>query len=304
MDTNPTKPTAQDKIIHRIYFDDMPPYEDKFLHYLDSWKRELPDYQIMQWRGTNLDLSANDWVRRAAREKCPVFISEYFRWQKLQEYGGIYLDADCEVLSGKVLDRILNELWVSDEYDAFVGVEEFHNGFPTAQTVAAKKGSALVNFMVDLYDNALSSPLWHWREERSLIGPQLISLYFREHGRKQYEGMFKYITVPEIESRVKVYPQDWFSPKFGLSGKAINYTENTCVYHLFGNANIENMDYEGRLIRDRPLLFHEYLEFIKKKHSLWFRSRQLLSRVKLKLGSLRGRVWGRLVQIKQTGFGL
>lgn len=280
------------KIIHRIYFDDMPPYKDKFLHYLDTWKKEMPGYQIMQWNASNLDLDANDWVRRAVREKRPVFISEYFRWKKLQEHGGLYLDADCEILSGQRLDRILKELWASDEFDAFVGVEEFHNGFPTAQTVAAKKGSALVNFMVDLYDTALSSPLWHWREERSLIGPQLISLYFREHGREKYEGMFKYISSPEIESRVKVYPQDWFSPKFGINGRSLNYTENTCVYHMFSNANIENMHYEGRLIRERPLLFHEYIDVIKKERSLWRRIRQYLSMLKLRVMQLKKVVLG------------
>lgn len=283
---------TKNSIIHRIYFDDMPPYQDKFLHYLDTWRRELPHYQIMQWNASNLDLEANDWVKRAVRDNSPVFLSEYFRWKKLQEFGGLYLDADCEVLSGPVLDCILNELWKSEEFDAFVGVEEFNNGFPTAQTVAAKKGSQLVNFMVDLYDTALSSSLWHWREERSLIGPQLISLYFREHGREKYGGMFKYISTPEIEARVKVYPQEWFSPKFGISGRSIKYTDNTCVYHMFGNSNIGHMHYEGRLIRDRPLLFHEYLDFIKNGQPLWMRTRQLLSRAYLKFVRIKKAVWG------------
>lgn len=271
------------KILHRVYFDDMPPYKDKFLHYLDTWKRELPEYEIMLWNASNLDLESNDWVKRAASAKQPVFLSEYFRWQKLQEYGGLYLDADCEVLSGLVLRKLLDELNNATTFDTFLGVEEFHNGFPTAQTVAAKKGSALVDFMVDMYENYLSGPLWHWREERSLIGPQLISLYFRDLGRVQYEGMFKYLEKPVVEHGVKVYPQEYFSPKFGINGKAIKKTENTCVYHMFANANVSDMHYEGRLIRDKPLLFNEYVNFIAANNSNSMRLRQLYSRAKLKM---------------------
>jgi hypothetical protein len=270
-------PMVNPKIIHRIYFTDVPPYRDKYAHFLATWKREMPDYKIMQWNEHNLDLQANEWVRRAARSKQPVFLAEYFRWKMLQEYGGLYLDADCEVLSGRTLGRLLDELWASDQFDAFFGVEEFNNGFPTAQTVAAKKGSALVDFMVNMYETALSGPLWHWKEERSLIGPQLISLYFRERGREKDYGMFKYITAPEVEARVKVYPQEWFSPKFGISGRTIKYTDNTCVYHMFSNDNVVNMSYEGRQIRDRPLLFHEYLEFIKQQPSFWTRAQRFMS---------------------------
>lgn len=268
------------KIIHRIYFTDYPPYKDKFEHYLETWQRELPEYKIMQWNASNLDLEANEWVRRAVRARQPVFLSEYFRWKKLQEYGGLYLDADCEVLSGPVLRRLMDELQESTQFDAFLGVEEFSNGFPTAQTVAAKKGAALVDFMVQLYEESLSGPLWHWREERSLIGPQLISLYFRDHGRELYEGMFKYITEPEVQNRVKVYPQEWFSPKFGISGRTLKYTENTCVYHLFGNANVSEMHYEGRLIRDKPLLFHEYVKFAGQRQPAGVKLRNFISRLK------------------------
>ncbi len=72
------------KILHRIYFDNMAPYRDPFVRFLDTWKRELPDYRIMQWNASNLDLQANDWVKRAAAERAPVFLSEYFRWWVLK----------------------------------------------------------------------------------------------------------------------------------------------------------------------------------------------------------------------------
>ena len=256
------------KILHRVYFDDMPPYNDPYLHFLDTWKEQLPDYTIMHWNASNLFQPYNQWVKRALDNNAPVFISEYIRWKALSVYGGVYLDADCEVLNGLELHRLVEELYSSTEYHAFLGVEEYGNGFPTAQTVAAKKDSPLVSFMLDLYDNALSSPLWHWREERGLIGPQLLSLYFRENGYTKDKGFFCRLEAPMVQCGVKVYTQDYFSPKFTTTGTTLNISPHTCVYHLFSNSNVEEVDPEAKKHREHPLRFNEYCEYLKKVSQL------------------------------------
>lgn len=221
----------------------------------------MPDYEIKIWNASNLDLEANEWTRRAYASKSPVFLAEYFRWTVLQQYGGIYLDADCEILSGAILHGLIEDLYSSSEYDAFFGVEERSNGHPTAQTIAAKPESDLISFMKNMYDNSLSGPLWHWREERGLIGPQLMSLYFRDRGVNIEDGgFFKNLDDPQVAARCKVYPQQYFSPKFSLLGETINFkAEETCVYHMFANANVDyssNPKFEKA--RERPLTFAEY----------------------------------------------
>ena len=198
------------KILHRVYFDDMPPYKDPFSRFLDSWSRELPDYKIMHWNASNVDLNANEWVRRAVKAKSPVFLSEYFRWKVLSEYGGVYLDADCEILDGAHLHRIVEDVFASSDYDAAVGVEDYAQGHPTAQTMIAKQQSALVRFMVQMYETTLSGSMWHWRELRGLIGPQLISLYFMEQGFLDERGMLPRLEEPVVHAGVKVYPQEVF----------------------------------------------------------------------------------------------
>lgn len=251
-----------EKILHRVYFENMRPYHDPFLHYLETWYRELPDYQIMRWGHLNVDVEENEWMRRSFRAKDPVFLSEFVRWNALKQYGGIYLDSDCEVLNGKRFNALVDELAASDDYDAFVGVEEYNNGHPTAQTVAAKKGAALVDFMHQLYLGPLSGPLWHWRAERGLIGPQLMSLYFREHGLEATKGFLTHLDKPVVVGRVKIYPQEYFSPKFTTTGTKLNVTEDTCIYHLFSNWNIETVDPEAEKHRKKPLLFNEYCEYL------------------------------------------
>lgn len=129
------------KIIHRIYFDNFSPFHDPFENYLESWTREMPEYKVMRWNMTNLDVYENAWTTTSFKNNAPVFLSEYFRWKVLAEYGGIYLDADCELLDGKILHGLIEELYSQDKYDVFFGVEEKENGHPTAQTFAAKKGA-------------------------------------------------------------------------------------------------------------------------------------------------------------------
>lgn len=251
-----------DKILHRVYFVNYPPFKDPFLHYLETWYEEMPNYKVMLWGKDNVDVNVNDWMRRSAEANDPVFLSEYVRWAVLKEYGGAYLDSDCEVLNGKVFDRLVDELIASDKYDAIVGVEDLKNGHPTAQTIVAKKGAEVVDFMYEMYTQRLSSALWHWRAERGLIGPQLMSLYFREKGHLANHGFFPGLKEPMVVGRVKVYPQDYFSPKFTTTGKKLNVTENTCIYHLFANLNVREVDPEAEEHRRKPMLFNDYCTYL------------------------------------------
>jgi hypothetical protein len=253
------------KILHRIYFEDFTPYRDPFEHYEQTWREQMPDYRIKKYNSSNVDVTSNEWMRRASAAKSPVFMSEFVRWDALRNDGGMYLDADCEVLDGPKLHALIEDLYASDEYDAFIGVEAAENGHPTAQTVAAKPTSALVEFMHNIYTRHLSGPLWHWREERDLIGPQLMSLYFRENGLLMNKGFLCNLDAPMVFARVKIYTQDYFSPKFTLDGKAIRHTQNTCVYHLFSNLNMEFSDKHRSALRDFPMRYDEYRQFLEKE---------------------------------------
>jgi mannosyltransferase OCH1-like enzyme len=258
------------KIIHRIYFDNFSPFYDPFEHYLESWAREMPDYTVMKWNASNLDVNENRWTRLAAENKQPVFLSEYFRWKVLAEYGGLYLDADCEVLNGQILGRIVDDLYQADDYDVFFGVEDRATGHPTAQTVGAKKGAPLVQFMKGLYEGSLPE-LWMWREKRGLIGPQLMALYYlREGVNVADDGYFKDIDGPIVKGRAKVYPQAYFSPKYSLIGHQIDFKpEQTCVYHMFANSNLDfSKAKRYRAVREQALTFEEYMATLSERLKL------------------------------------
>lgn len=81
-----------------------------------SWKRFCPDYEIIEWNESNIDISSCPlYVQQAFEEKKWAFVTDYIRLKIIYENGGIYLDTDVELL--KPLDDLL-------VYNAYFGFED------------------------------------------------------------------------------------------------------------------------------------------------------------------------------------
>ena len=107
-----------------------------------SWKKHCPDYEIREWNETNFDTHSNRFVKEAYRQKKWAFVSDYIRVWVIYNYGGIYLDADCLVLSS--LDELRRDR-------AFVGFER--NDIPFTACFGAEKKHPLVKKMLDCYSS-------------------------------------------------------------------------------------------------------------------------------------------------------
>ena len=81
-------------------------YPAKIAKCIDSWKRVLPDYDIILWDTKRFPLSQSQWVREAFEKKKYAFAADYIRFYALYTMGGIYLDSDVEVL--KSFDDLLD----------------------------------------------------------------------------------------------------------------------------------------------------------------------------------------------------
>lgn len=64
---------------------------------IQSWKRVLPDYQIIEWNENNFPVDYNLYVKQAYESKKYAFVSDVARLYALYEVGGIYFDTDIEV---------------------------------------------------------------------------------------------------------------------------------------------------------------------------------------------------------------
>ena len=85
------------KKIHYFWFGGNPKSE-LILRCIESWKKHAPDYEIIEWNESNCNIHVNKYVEEAYAAGKWAFVSDYFRMEKVGEYGGIYLDTDIEIM--------------------------------------------------------------------------------------------------------------------------------------------------------------------------------------------------------------
>lgn len=92
------------KKIHYCWFGGNPLPED-VKRYIESWKKYCPDYDLIRWDESNYDVHKNAYVELAYQNKKWAFLTDYARLDIIYEHGGIYLDADVELIHS--LDDLL-----------------------------------------------------------------------------------------------------------------------------------------------------------------------------------------------------
>lgn len=83
--------------------------------WMESWKRFCPDYEIIEWNESNYDVTKNLYIKQAYERQKWAFVSDYARLDVIEQYGGVYLDTDVELLRN--IDDLLKN-------DAFCGFEQ------------------------------------------------------------------------------------------------------------------------------------------------------------------------------------
>ena len=73
---------------------------------MDSWKRIMPEYELVLWDANKFDITSVPFVEEACRVKKWAFASDYIRMYAIYKEGGIYMDTDVYVL--KKFDRFLH----------------------------------------------------------------------------------------------------------------------------------------------------------------------------------------------------
>lgn len=74
---------------------------------IQSWRDNCPDYEIIEWNENNYDIHKNRYMEEAYAKRKWAYVSDYARLDILYRHGGIYLDADVELLNR--LDVLLSE---------------------------------------------------------------------------------------------------------------------------------------------------------------------------------------------------
>ncbi len=101
------------KLIHYCWFGrgEMP---ELARNCIASWRKLLPDYELMLWNEDNFDVDSLKFTRQAYAKRKFAFVTDYVRLYALKHYGGLYMDTDVEVV--RSLDPLL-------DLPAFTGFE-------------------------------------------------------------------------------------------------------------------------------------------------------------------------------------
>lgn len=97
------------KIIHYVWLGGE---KSKLAKYcIRTWKRNLPDWKIIEWNENNFDTKKYPFVLEAIEKKKYAFAADFIRLKVLEQYGGVYMDTDVEVIHD--FSRFLHASFVS-----------------------------------------------------------------------------------------------------------------------------------------------------------------------------------------------
>lgn len=211
------------KIIHYCWMSS-DPIPAELQQYMDGWRRILPDYEFVLWNYDRFPRGMSRWVDEAFDKKIYAFCADYIRLYALYNYGGIYLDADVEMV--KDFGELLS-------LDTMVCGQNDLEGLELA-AFGVKKGSEWVKCLLDEYDKMSFVDEKGYCNDRPM--PYLVDDLLKKHA-------FNLIKVSSIDEAMNVHdekcipvlPSDFFSPKRFKENK-LCVTENThCIHHFAGS---------------------------------------------------------------------
>lgn len=130
------------KVIHYCWFGkkELPELAKKCI---ESWKKYLPEYEIIEWNENNFDIKSNKYVEQAYEKGKFAFVSDYARLKIVYDNGGIYFDTDVELIAP------IDEKYLKLGYFALEDTELINTGLG----FCAEKHNKLLKMMLEDYQN-------------------------------------------------------------------------------------------------------------------------------------------------------
>lgn len=206
------------KIIHLCWLSG-DPFPADIQKCLDSWKEQLPDYEVWVWDTKRFDIDSTVWTRQAFDAKRYAFAADYIRLYALYNYGGIYLDSD--VLAYKNFDDLLSlPYFIGEDYD----------GAFEAAVIGAEKGCQFIKDVLDYYDGrqfVLPDGTLDTLQLPLIFRKQLIRKGYHFHKRNGYGDL-------SLDEKVlTIFPKDYFNSRDAIG--AHRYRNSYCSHNFAGS---------------------------------------------------------------------
>lgn len=180
---------------------------------INSWKKTMPDFKIVEWNEGNFDIKSNLYVKQAYEAGRYAFVADYIRLHALYYYGGIYMDTDVETIK-PIDDALLS-------YPSFAGFENSSN--VAVGTLGSVKGQKIIKDCLDYYkDRAFL------KSDGNCDLTTIVKILTRILAKN---GLLKNNTEQEIAG-MHLFPSDYFYPKSYIDNKT-HITSNTYSIHYY-----------------------------------------------------------------------
>lgn len=205
---------------------------------IESWKKYLPDFEIIEWNEQNFDVNSHPYAKMAYEQKSWAYLSDVVRLIIVDREGGFYFDTDVELVRRP-------EEYLSDEnVSAWFGWEN-HRIINTGLGFAATAQHPAVKEMLKMYDGLT--------EVKGC--PQLNTAALHHYGMK-IDGSRQHVCGAEI------LPVEFLCPYNDLTG-VLRKTPKTISIHWFTKSPHGKFAfYKSKLTR----IYHRLQELLRLKY--------------------------------------
>lgn len=206
------------KKIHYVWVGNSPKSQ-LILNCIESWKTQLPDYELIEWGNESIKDIDIPYLHEAYEHKKWAFVSDVIRLYALYTQGGIYLDTDVEVR-----DSFNSFL----KHDFFSGYELHNNIY--SPIVTAVMGARPQNSIIkDLLDNyKLNSFITDKNRFNLLPNTARVTKYFEQKFKisPPYDGE----TTLYLTENSVIYPYYFFcTPKKNKPNYSIHLFDGSWI---------------------------------------------------------------------------
>ena len=190
---------------------------------LESWKKHMPEYEIMCWDMNRFDINSVQFVKDACAAKKWAYACDYIRLYALHTYGGIYMDLDVMVY--KSFDPFLKhsafssiEFWPDHFFESLK--RDSYSGLGIeAAVLGSIPQHPWIKACMDIYQDLKFDPSSEIMSTLIMSGKMAeVSVQFG----------FKYEPTYQIlENDVHLYPPDVFSKQ--CEDNVIKYASHLCA---------------------------------------------------------------------------
>jgi len=212
------------KTLHYVWLSN-DPFPVLNVQCINSWKEQLPGYEWVFWDCERIDSIESKWLKQSIAARKYAFATDYIRIYALYHYGGIYLDADVELIGSPA--PFLH-------HDFFIGFE-YNNDLEPA-VFGSVANHPLLKDLLSYYSERPFIKNDGQPDTRPLpliFNEKAEKFGFKPNGQKQFLA----------KDGIAIYPSEIFSPK-NIYFKKIKTTSNTVAIHHFDGSWVQrNWEY-------------------------------------------------------------